>query len=107
MKKLFFRLLHMAQKFIKNAALFKNLNLDKNLRFCRLLSANQSYVIENISNELTNTSKRLFAVIYINEKQFKVSQDDIIHLEGNVPLDVGERIKLEKVSWFILFFKFL
>lgn len=32
-----------------------------------------------------------------------MSQDDIIHLEKNIPLDVGDEIQLEKVVIFILF----
>ncbi|TKR67524.1 hypothetical protein L596_023667 [Steinernema carpocapsae] len=57
------------------------------------LNAVRSKIIERVSD----TKKRLFAVVYINDRQFKVSQDDIIHLHHNVPLDVGDNIKLEKV----------
>ena len=55
-------------------------------------------ITSKIGDLVANRTNRLFAVIYINKRQYKVSQDDIIHLEDNVPLDVGERIKLEKVS---------
>lgn len=61
----------------------------------------RDYVKNNIVMELSADSRlRLFAVVYLNQKQFKMSQDDIIHLERNVPLDVGDRIKLEKVKYF-------
>lgn len=58
----------------------------------------------NIEKKISDVTNRLFAVIYIHNKQFKVSQDDIIHLQGNICLDVGEEIKIEKVLFLNLFF---
>lgn len=60
-------------------------------------------MIKNIGEKISDITNRLFAVIYIHNKQFKVSQDDIIHLEGNICLDVGEEIKIEKVNFYFLF----
>ncbi|CAJ0953359.1 unnamed protein product, partial [Mesorhabditis belari] len=50
-----------------------------------------------IEKEATDSRKRLFAVVYINDRQFKVSANDLITLEGTLPLKVGDRMKLEKV----------
>jgi large subunit ribosomal protein L21 len=40
---------------------------------------------------------RLFAVVYINGRQRKITTEDIIIVEGQFPPDIGDRIKLEKV----------
>ncbi|KAI6189625.1 hypothetical protein M3Y97_00028900 [Aphelenchoides bicaudatus] len=40
---------------------------------------------------------RLFAVIHLQARQFRVVEGDIIHIEHNVELKFGDRIKLEKV----------
>ncbi|CAI2348735.1 unnamed protein product [Caenorhabditis sp. 36 PRJEB53466] len=58
----------------------------------------QKEVFKSISEEVTETKRqRLFAVVYINGRQWKVSDGDLINLEGNLPLNVGDEIKLEKV----------
>ncbi|KHJ78031.1 ribosomal protein L21, partial [Oesophagostomum dentatum] len=54
-------------------------------------------VCSTISSEVADPANRLFAVIYVNGRQFKVSQNDLIALRGSLPLAAGERIKLEKV----------
>lgn len=54
-------------------------------------------VMVAIRREWEAENTRLFAVIYINKRQFKVSENDLIVLYKNVPLDVGDKIKLEKV----------
>ncbi|KAL3122710.1 hypothetical protein niasHT_010272 [Heterodera trifolii] len=61
------------------------------------LTDRRKWVIENISNSIGDLTQMIFAVIYIQGKQHKVTQDDIIHVEHNIPLDVGEEIALEKV----------
>ncbi|XP_046995358.1 39S ribosomal protein L21, mitochondrial [Schistocerca americana] len=50
-------------------------------------------------NEQIETSKhgRLFAVVHLCGKQFKVTDEDIILVEGYWPPAVGDRIRLEKV----------
>uniref|UniRef100_A0A8R1DU76 Large ribosomal subunit protein bL21m n=1 Tax=Caenorhabditis japonica TaxID=281687 RepID=A0A8R1DU76_CAEJA len=58
----------------------------------------QREVFKAISDEVDATKRqRLFAVVYVNGRQWKVSDGDLINLEGNLPLNVGDEIKLEKV----------
>ncbi|KHJ91410.1 ribosomal protein L21, partial [Oesophagostomum dentatum] len=57
----------------------------------------QKQVCSTISSEVADPANRLFAVVYVNGRQFKVSQNDLIALRGSLPLAAGERIKLEKV----------
>lgn len=68
-----------------------------------------SGVISNINTELAgNTQGRLFAQIHVCGKQFKVTPEDLITLEGQWAPDAGERIKLEKVyAYNILFGKII
>ncbi|KAI6240077.1 39S ribosomal protein L21, mitochondrial [Aphelenchoides fujianensis] len=54
-------------------------------------------VAARIAEQVVDKSRRLFAVIAFNGRQFKVNEGDIIHIEHNVPLQVSDRIKLEKV----------
>lgn len=53
--------------------------------------------MEKIQAELSDWRKRLFAVVYINGRQFKVGENDLITLQDNLPLDIGDKIRLEKV----------
>ncbi|KAH7731251.1 50S ribosomal protein L21 [Aphelenchoides avenae] len=57
----------------------------------------RSFVISKVSEEVAEKTNRLFAVVYINRRQYKVSQDDIIHVDHNQLFAVGEKLKLEKV----------
>uniref|UniRef100_A0A0K0FR46 Large ribosomal subunit protein bL21m n=1 Tax=Strongyloides venezuelensis TaxID=75913 RepID=A0A0K0FR46_STRVS len=50
-----------------------------------------------ISQELTDKFTKLFAVVYVGRRQFKVSQNDLIVLDNNQPIEIGDKIKLEKV----------
>lgn len=52
----------------------------------------------SISAEVSDPLNRLFAVVYVNGRQWKVSQNDLIALRGSLPIAVGDKIKLEKVS---------
>uniref|UniRef100_A0A915BIC9 Large ribosomal subunit protein bL21m n=3 Tax=Parascaris univalens TaxID=6257 RepID=A0A915BIC9_PARUN len=54
-------------------------------------------VVEKIQAELSDERSRLFAIVYVNGRQFKVGENDLITLQDNLPLDVGDRIRLEKV----------
>ncbi|KAI1724623.1 ligand-gated ion channel domain-containing protein [Ditylenchus destructor] len=54
-------------------------------------------VASDISAVISDQTNRLFAVVFIHKRQYKVSTGDIIHVEGNYPVDVGDQIKLEKV----------
>uniref|UniRef100_A0A914PH77 Large ribosomal subunit protein bL21m n=1 Tax=Panagrolaimus davidi TaxID=227884 RepID=A0A914PH77_9BILA len=57
----------------------------------------QNFVANQISEVLADSKNRLFAVIFAHNRQFKVSQNDIIHLHHNSIIDVGQKIQLEKV----------
>jgi large subunit ribosomal protein L21 len=41
---------------------------------------------------------RLFAVVHICGKQFKVTTEDIIIIEGHWAPQIGDKLKLEKVG---------
>ncbi|VDN40119.1 unnamed protein product [Gongylonema pulchrum] len=56
-------------------------------------------VMNVIKKEWQEKNTRLFAIVYINRRQFKVSENDLIVLYGNVPLDIGDKINLEKVRF--------
>ncbi|XP_059486430.1 large ribosomal subunit protein bL21m [Neocloeon triangulifer] len=54
--------------------------------------------LSKINTELASNSEgRLFAQIHVCGKQFKVTAEDLVVIEGHWPPDVGDRIKLEKV----------
>ncbi|ETN77357.1 ribosomal protein L21 [Necator americanus] len=57
----------------------------------------QKQVCSTIASEVADPANRLFAVVYVNGRQWKVGQNDLIALRGSLPLVLGERIKLEKV----------
>ncbi|PAV83749.1 hypothetical protein WR25_13318 [Diploscapter pachys] len=75
------------------------------LMFCRRFATNpevinpnaQQEVAATVSSEVSQPKNRLFAVVYVGGKQWKVTQDDLIVIFGNNPLKVGDEIKLEKV----------
>lgn len=49
---------------------------------------------DQISKEQTG---RMFAIVQVCGKQFKVTENDIIIIEGFWPPNIGDRLKLEKV----------
>lgn len=56
----------------------------------------------DVTNEINNQIAmdkigRMFAVVQICGKQFKVTENDIIIIEGFWPPNIGDRLKLEKV----------
>lgn len=55
-------------------------------------------VIDNVNKQLDQeTEGRLFAVVHLCGKQFKVTAGDIIQVEGYWPPTIGDRIRLDKV----------
>lgn len=48
-------------------------------------------------NEAIVKNNRLFAVVHVCGKQFKVTDNDLILIDGYWPPNVGDRIKLQKV----------
>ncbi|XP_022166419.1 39S ribosomal protein L21, mitochondrial [Myzus persicae] len=53
-------------------------------------------VIQTV-NEAVKNNNRLFAVVHICGKQFKVTDNDLVLIDGYWPPNVGDRIKLQKV----------
>ena len=52
--------------------------------------------IENVC--VSNGLGRLFAVVHINMEQRKITTEDILVINGFFPPQIGDRIRLEKVS---------
>lgn len=51
-----------------------------------------------INNQIvTNNTGRMFAVVQVCGKQFKITENDIIIIEGFWPPNIGDSLKLEKV----------
>uniref|UniRef100_A0A915M8K4 HIT-type domain-containing protein n=1 Tax=Meloidogyne javanica TaxID=6303 RepID=A0A915M8K4_MELJA len=63
-----------------------------------MVKEKRDFVVQNIKRVVSDQTRKLFAVIYIQNKQFKVMQDDLIHIESNIPVDVGDEIKFEKTT---------
>uniref|UniRef100_A0A915KXR7 Large ribosomal subunit protein bL21m n=1 Tax=Romanomermis culicivorax TaxID=13658 RepID=A0A915KXR7_ROMCU len=63
----------------------------------------KSNMIISMLNEkiLRNDIGRLFAVVQFGDDQFKVTQNDIIVVEDAQYFRVGDRIKIEKVSYYV------
>jgi hypothetical protein len=57
---------------------------------------------EKITEQVDDKSRRLFAIVHFHMKQFRVIEGDIIHVEHSIPLQFGDKIKLEKVGSFYL-----
>lgn len=53
--------------------------------------------MNEVENEYRKPNSRLFAIIYINRRQFKVTENDLVVLYDSLPVDVGDKIKFEKV----------
>ncbi|XP_055703676.1 39S ribosomal protein L21, mitochondrial [Phlebotomus papatasi] len=61
------------------------------------VSSNQK-TIERVNQQLAAKEEgRLFAVVHLCGKQFKVTSGDIIVVEGGWPPDAGDKIRLDKV----------
>lgn len=57
-----------------------------------------SEVFSKINQQLAKKEEgRMFAVVHLCGKQFKITAGDIILVEGYWPPDVGDQIRLEKV----------
>lgn len=57
-------------------------------------------VIEKVNNQIAQQGEgRLFAVVHLCGKQFKITSGDIILVEGYWPPNIGDKIRLDKVFW--------
>ncbi|CAI5763136.1 ribosomal L21, mitochondrial [Podarcis lilfordi] len=54
-------------------------------------------------NELIATGQygRLFAVVHFASRQWKVTSEDLILLNNDIPAECGDRIRMEKVSFIL------
>ncbi|GMS87422.1 hypothetical protein PENTCL1PPCAC_9597, partial [Pristionchus entomophagus] len=59
--------------------------------------ATSENLTSKIAPQLADERRRLFAVVHVNDRQWKVTSGDLIQLEGASPLEHGDKIKLEKV----------
>lgn len=56
-------------------------------------------VITNVNSKLDQQSEgRLFAIVHLCGKQFKVTTGDVIVVEGYWPPTTGDQIRLDKVK---------
>lgn len=56
-------------------------------------------IISKVNKQLQQQSEgRLFAVVHICGKQFKVTTEDVIIIEGHWAPQIGDQLKLEKVE---------
>ncbi|KAH8021789.1 hypothetical protein HPB51_016868 [Rhipicephalus microplus] len=55
-------------------------------------------VLESVNAQIADdTTGRLFAVVYIHGKQFKVTPEDLVLVQADMPVDIGDSLRLEKV----------
>lgn len=61
-------------------------------------SESRKSVFDNVNKQIAQaTEGRLFAVVHLCGKQFKVTAGDIILVEGYWPPTTGDKIRLDKV----------
>ena len=53
--------------------------------------------LDKVSHEIAGAGSRLFAVVFIQAHQYKVTTNDLIQIGHHIEPDIGERIRLEKV----------
>jgi len=55
-------------------------------------------IISEINEQIESKNHgRLFAVIHIAGRQFKITEEDVIVIRGHWAPDIGDRLRLEKV----------
>uniref|UniRef100_G3MS59 Large ribosomal subunit protein bL21m n=1 Tax=Amblyomma maculatum TaxID=34609 RepID=G3MS59_AMBMU len=55
-------------------------------------------VLQLVNTQIAdNGTGRLFAVVTIHGKQFKVTPEDLILVQADMPVDIGDSLRLEKV----------
>ncbi|KRY16422.1 39S ribosomal protein L21, mitochondrial [Trichinella patagoniensis] len=64
--------------------------------FSSMPSGNE--IIAEVNEQIKNHSHgRLFAIVKFGDEQFKVTEEDIIIVQGSYPFKVGDKIRLEKI----------
>lgn len=55
-------------------------------------------VLESVNTQIAgNTAGRLFAIVFIHGRQFKVTAEDLVLVHADMPVDIGDSLRLEKV----------
>ncbi|KAH7947709.1 39S ribosomal protein L21, mitochondrial [Rhipicephalus sanguineus] len=55
-------------------------------------------VLDSVNAQIADDSTgRLFAVVYVHGKQFKVTAEDLVLVQADMPVDIGDSLRLEKV----------
>ncbi|XP_003378387.1 phosphoprotein phosphatase 1, partial [Trichinella spiralis] len=57
----------------------------------------RKYLKKNFASSVATESTKLFAIVKFGDEQFKVTEEDIIIVEGSYPFKVGDKIRLEKI----------
>ncbi|XP_053680940.1 39S ribosomal protein L21, mitochondrial [Anopheles nili] len=78
-----------------NAAAFANLRFNSSTA---IASLSDKSTIDSVNKQLkTGSEGRLFAVVQLCGKQFKITTGDIIVVEGYWPPENGDRLRLDKI----------
>nr|XP_022914488.1 39S ribosomal protein L21, mitochondrial [Onthophagus taurus] len=55
-------------------------------------------IINKVNEQVANNNEgRLFAIIHVAGKQFKITEGDVIVVEGYWPPDIGDKLNFEKI----------
>ncbi|KAL8170113.1 UNVERIFIED_CONTAM: 39S ribosomal protein L21, mitochondrial, partial [Gekko kuhli] len=55
-------------------------------------------LVEKVNEQIADRQYgRLFAVVHFASRQWKVTSEDLILIEGHIPAECGDRIRMEKV----------
>ncbi|KRX27187.1 39S ribosomal protein L21, mitochondrial [Trichinella nelsoni] len=57
----------------------------------------RKYLKKNFASSVATESTKLFAIVKFGDEQFKVTEEDIIIVQGSYPFKVGDKIRLEKI----------
>lgn len=73
-------------------------NMELQLDYTPVLGNKGPELVEKIENVCVRQDMgRLFAVVYVNKEQRKITTEDILVINGFFPPQIGDRIRLEKV----------
>ncbi|KAK6170168.1 hypothetical protein SNE40_018630 [Patella caerulea] len=72
-------------------------SLDTTSDYTVVEKKNEGEIIQNINTAVENKDSRLFAVVHICGKQYKITTEDIIMIKLWFDPTIGDKIRLEKV----------
>lgn len=103
------KVLNLVSKTIQSASTSRIVASNLNVRFYSNPVAQEYVVDDTIAektfshsviktvNEAVKNNNRLFAVVHVCGKQFKITNNDLVLVDGYWPPNVGDQIKLQKV----------